>query len=55
MKNMDKYTVCLLGWYFGYEPKDVVKMDWWTPEDIEKAQHWCELRHIDPIEYWEGC
>ncbi len=50
---MDRYTACLLGWFFGMEPKDVVKKDW-TQEEIDKAQAYCERKHVDPIYYWKG-
>jgi len=51
--TVDRYTACLLGWFFGMEPKDVVKKDW-TQEEIDKAQAYCERKHVDPIYYWEG-
>lgn len=49
---MDKYTICLLGWFFGMVPGDVEKRTW-TQEDIDKAQAYCEKKHADPIEYWK--
>ena len=50
---MDKYTICLLAWFFGIEPKDVSKQVW-AQEDIDKAQAYCEKKFADPIAYWEG-
>lgn len=52
---MDEYTVCLLGWYYGEEPQDVLKHESdYTQEQIDKAQAYCIERKADPISYWYG-
>ena len=52
MKNLDWYQICLLAWYFGICPNEVIEQEW-SQEDIDKAQAYFEKQHIDPIEYWE--
>jgi len=50
---MDNYTACLIGWFYGIEPTDAMKKSW-TQEDIDRAQDYCELKRIDPVEYWRN-
>lgn len=46
------YETCLLGWYFGIEPTKVKTMEW-TVDELSGAQKHCEIKHIDPVEFWK--
>ena len=48
---MDRYTICLLAWFFGTDT-DKVEQSEWTQEEIDKAQAYCEKMHADPIAYY---
>lgn len=52
---MSEYTACLLGWFYGIEPQDVLKHEReYTQAQIDEAQAYCTKKMADPIAYWYG-
>lgn len=47
----DKDTAIIVGWHFGIEPREAIKMEW-TADEITKAEIHCENYYSDPFEFW---
>lgn len=51
IKELDNYTVCLLGWFYGLSIEQIRECTF-TQKEIDEAQAYCEKRHIDPCEWY---
>lgn len=45
----DIYTISLCMWNWGMSRARVLEEEW-TEEELERAQKYVELKHIDPVE-----